>query len=73
MNKSKDKKVLLFSLILLLPLCMSAVISIAPMVNAAVVQIDTYAYVLLAPDPIGVGQQLWLAIESIKCALVLQI
>lgn len=58
MNKSKDKKVLVFSLILLLPLCVSAVISIAPMVNAAVVQIDTYAYVLLAPDPIGVGQQL---------------
>ncbi len=58
MNKTRNKKSISFSLILLLPLCISVLLAITPSANAAVVQIDTYAYVLLSPDPVGVGQTL---------------
>ena len=56
MNKINPKSILAISLILILSI--SALMIIAPTVNAAVVEIETNAYVLLAPDPIGVGQTL---------------
>ena len=56
MEKTKNKKIAV-SLILVLTLSIFAVLTTAPSANAAVVQIDTYAYMLLSPNPVGVNQQ----------------
>ncbi len=56
MEKTKNRKIAI-SLILTLILPVFAVLATAPAANAAVVQIDTYAYIMLSPDPVGIGQQ----------------
>jgi len=56
MNNLNNKKVA-FCLILLLASSAFAILSISPVANAAVVEIDTNAYIMLSPDPVGVNQQ----------------
>ncbi len=45
------------ALVLVLILSASALIAIVPVASAAVVQIETNAYVMLSPNPVGIGQQ----------------
>jgi len=57
-NKFQKKQTLTtIALILVLILSASALMAIVPTASAAVVQIDTYAYVMLSPDSAGIGQQ----------------
>jgi hypothetical protein len=55
--KSKMKTVT-FALVLMI--AMTSLVIIIPIINAEHdIEIDTYAYLAVAPNPIGVGQQVW--------------
>ncbi len=67
MNIQKSKKSSI-ALILVLILSASALFAIVPTANAATIQIDTYAYILLSPNPVGINQQVLVSyrIDKVK-------
>jgi len=68
MNKPINSKLSGFVLMLTLLISVLALITILPAANAAVVEIDTNAYIMLSPNPVGIGQQVLVSyrIDKVK-------
>jgi hypothetical protein len=61
-SHSKNTKILqnktLFAIFLTLMLTTTALMAIMPSANAAVIEIDTYAFTMVSPNPVGINQQI---------------
>jgi len=62
------KNTTIAAIALLLMLCATVLMTITPAAKAAVIQIDTYAHAMLAPDVVGVGQQMLVTFRIDKVA-----
>ena len=68
MKKENTKKLSIAALLLTLLLIASAILAAVPFADAAEFSVDTNAYIMLAPNPVGVNQQVLVSyrIDKVK-------